>query len=55
MMDDEVILVETVVSNMETMFTDCQRKNVALARQDQMRMGYPSVRDIVEGIKKVEF
>ena len=46
MMDDEVILVETV-SHKETMFTDRQRKNAALERQAQMRMGYPSVRDIV--------
>jgi len=51
MMDDEVILVETE-SNKETMFTDRQRKNAALERQAQMRMGYPSVRDIVDGISR---
>ena len=51
MMDEEVIMVETV-SHKETMFTDRQRKNAALARQAQMRMGYPSVRDIVDGINR---
>jgi len=51
MMDDEVILAETV-SNTETMCYGSSTKNAALAKQAQMRMGYPSVRDVVEGINK---
>ena len=34
------------------MFSERQRKNAALAREAQMRMGYPSVKDIVDGINK---
>ena len=42
-----------VVDKMKDMFTKRQQKYSALARQ--MRMGYPSVKDIVEGINKEEY
>ena len=43
--------IQTVDGNTK-LFTERERKNAALARQAQMRMGYPDVRDIVEGINK---
>ena len=35
-----------------TIFTDRQIRHVALSWQAQVRMGYPSVHDIVDGIGK---
>ena len=43
--------IKTVDANIR-MFSERQRKNAALAREAQMRMGYPSVKDIVDGINK---
>jgi hypothetical protein len=51
MVAQEIILVDTV-ETMKNMFTKRQQKDAALARQAQMRMGYPSVKDVVEGINK---
>ena len=47
----EITLIQNVKEN-EKMFTERERKNAALARQAQMRMGYPSIKDIVDGINK---
>jgi hypothetical protein len=43
--------IQTVDDNVK-LFTERQKKNAALAREAQMRMGYPSVKDIIEGINK---
>ena len=51
MVVQEIVLVDTV-ETMQNMFTKRQQKDAALARQAQMRIGYPSVKDIVEGINK---
>ena len=42
--------IHTVEDNLK-IFTARQRKNAELAREAQMRMGFPSVRDIIDGIK----
>ena len=47
----EITLIQNVKEN-EKMFTERERKNAALARQAQLRMGYPSIKDIVDGINK---
>ena len=51
MVEQDIVLVETV-DKIKNMFTKRQQKDAALARQAQMRMGYPSVKDIVDGINK---
>ena len=52
MSTSEVLLpIQTVDENMK-MFTERQRTNAARAREAQMRMGYPNVTDIIEGINK---
>ena len=51
MVAQEIVLVDTV-ETMKNMFAKRQQKDAALARQAQMRMGYPSVKDIVDGINK---
>jgi len=52
MVTQEMVLVDTV-ETMKNIITKRQQKDAALpARQAQMHMGYPSVKDIVEGINK---
>ena len=43
------VYVQTVEEN-EKMFTERQKKDAAMARKAQMRMGYPSVKDMVSSI-----
>ena len=54
-MAQDIALADTL-ENMKNIFTKRQQTDVALARQAQMCMGYPSVKDIVvvlcKGINK---
>ena len=50
-MAQDIALVDTL-ENIKNNFTIRQQTDVALARQAQMCMGYPCVKDIVEGINK---
>ena len=54
MVAQEIVLVQTV-DKIKDIFTKKQQKDAALARQAQMRMGYPSVKDIVEGINQADY
>ena len=51
MVAQDIVLVE-IVNKINDMFSKRQQTDAALARQAQMRMGYPSVKNIVEGINK---
>ena len=43
--------IQTVEDN-KKLYTERERRSAALARQAQMRLGYPSPADIIEGINK---
>jgi len=43
------LLIQTVEEN-KKLCTERESRNAALARQAQMRLGYPSTADIIEGI-----